>query len=188
MNHIIKAVSALLILALFSIGAHAQNKVVVIPLDSSTPKTKFISLNVYADPGLNWDTRYTGGDDAGVGNHNLDVDFNFTIPPDYTNGTSMTIRVLAYARNGTGNNLCNANLSYNWRFVMRASVGIIPAAKSPVGITHVMTQDHVAEEFLFSIGGSGLLQTGDSVSFGLWANTQAPSCDLIISGVSVQYQ
>jgi len=177
-----------LILTAFSIGASAETKVVVIPMDSSTPKTKFISLNVYAEPALHIGTQvYANGIDAGVGGGGFIVDFNFTIPPDYSTGTSMTIRVLAYARNG--DTLCNAGISHNWRFVMRAGVGEISTAWSPNRINHVMTQDNVPEEFLFSfVGDSGSLQAGDSVAFGLFASGLATACDLIISGVSVQYQ
>ncbi len=45
MDHKLKAVSVLLVLALFSIGAHAHNNVVVIPLDSTPSSSKLIPGN-----------------------------------------------------------------------------------------------------------------------------------------------
>jgi hypothetical protein len=169
--------------------ALAQDKVVVVPLGDSVQQAapKFISINVYADPALNFDERYANLSDAGVGGLSLDVDFNFMLPPDYTPGTPMTIRVLAYARNSP----CNGELSANFVYVSRPGVGEVSdgtSSLSPPSINYEMMANNVPREYLFTLDNSTPLQPGDGVSFGLFGLGPVPRCDLIISGVGVYYE
>ena len=156
----------------------------------TTASPKFISLNVYADPGLNWDERFADLNDAGVGGINLDVDFNFTIPPDYTTGTPMTIRVLAYAKDST-TFPCFGELSANWVYAARADVGEISdghTSLQPQDIQFIFAAADVPKEYQFSLDSSTDLQAGDTVGFGLSGFGPATRCALVITGISVHYQ
>ena len=118
-------------------------------LDPRFDGQKFISIDVFTDPGFNFDERYA---QVGVGGLNLDVDYNFTVPPDYTPGTAVTIRVLA-AASGATSFPCNGQLSVNYARVNRP--GIAPVNPGPVlgppAILHIMSAASVAAEYLFTL-------------------------------------
>lgn len=159
-------------------------------VDTQIAATKFLSLNVYADPALNFDDRWHNQNDAGVGGLNLDVDFNFTIPPDYTTGTPMTIRVLGYARNATSFP-CNGELSANWVYAARPNLpelGYSHQSLQPQKILYVFSDANVPREYLFTLDGTTDLRAGDSVGFGLAGLGPFTRCELVISGASVLYE
>lgn len=144
---------------------------------------KVLSLNVYANPDINFvEDVYGDNGDAGVGGLNVDVDWNFTVPPDHTAGTPMTVRVLAYSRTAT---TCNGDISANSTFVARAGASPLSAGLTPANIPRVFTAARVPQEYIFTLGGS--LRAGDAVSFGLFALAPSPRCDLVITGMSILY-
>jgi hypothetical protein len=147
---------------------------------------KFISLNVYANPDINF-TEDVYGDlnDAGVGGLNVDVNYNFTVPPDYTAGTPLTVRVLAYSRTAT---TCNGDIEVNSVYATRVGVGKVDATLSPAAINAVFTAADIPQEYAFTLNpGVAGLQSGDAVSFGLFAFAPMPRCDLVITGAAVYY-
>lgn len=150
--------------------------------------TKFLSINVYADPALNFDDRYANLSDSGVGGLNVDVDFNFTIPPDYTTGTPLRLRLLAYSRNAP----CQVALLPNWTFISRADVGNVSDGTSSLIADDEdavsFGETHVAQEWWYSIDSSTPLEPGDAVGFGVFSSSSGTFCDLIVTGASVYYE
>ncbi len=157
--------------------------------DAQRAATKFLSLNIYADPGLNFDERWADLADSGVGGLNVDLDFNFTIPPDYTSGTPMTVRLLAYARDSTSFP-CNGELSAGWVYVGRPDVsqGGVGGSVGPVEILYVFTDNNVPKEYLFTLDSTTGLRPGDSVGFGIFGLGPATRCSLVVSGASILYR
>lgn len=147
---------------------------------------KFISLDVYANPDLNF-TEDVYGDlvDAGVGGLNVDLNYNFTIPPDYTADSPLTLRLLAYSRTAT---TCNGDIERNSVYAARAGSGPLAPSLTPAANRHVFTGADVAHEYVFTIApGAAGLRAGDAVSFGVFSLSPAPRCDLVITGASVSY-
>ncbi|HJR93713.1 MAG TPA: S-layer homology domain-containing protein [Acidimicrobiia bacterium] len=155
--------------------------------EAETDATKFISLNVFSNPDINFtETAYSDLNDAGVGGINLDVDYNFTLPPDYTPGTPLTVRLLAYSRTAS---TCNGDLSSNSVTAWRAGSGQVGSTSlTPADIPMVFTGDDVPEEYFFTIASSNALQPGDAVTFGIFGLAAAPRCELIITGAAVYYE
>ena len=148
-----------------------------------------LSLNVFSDPGLNFDGREANLNDAGVGGLNLDVEYNFTIPPDYTAGTPLTVRVLAYARS-VSSFPCNGGLGVSFVYAARADAGEISDGTSslqPSNLLHVFTAPNVHHEYAFTLDTSGGFQAGDAVTFGLFGEAPGTACNVYVTGLSILY-
>ena len=88
----------LMISCFFVSYATAQDKVVVIPLDSNSSLSQLDWINInpfsaYLDNGANFHLGYSGGIHLpNSGNPNFDV--GFTVPPNYKPGTRFILYVL----------------------------------------------------------------------------------------------
>ncbi len=145
---------------------------------------KFISLNVFANPHYNFEEDvYADLIDSGVGGLNVDLAYNFTVPPDYTAGSPLVVRLLAYSRTAT---TCNGDIGSNAIYATRADVGRVDTALTPASVDRVFTVADVPQEYLFTIQGTEL-QAGDAVTFGVFGFAPLPRCDLVITGAAVYY-
>ncbi len=163
---------------------------------------KFINVNIFG-AFLVGGTFFNAGFGANAGMRLPDssapqFSLGFTIPPDYTPGTDMTVRFLWHTP-ATG---CGIELDPNYISVARAGRTHILGASATDGLTMVggtvlnapatANQTSAKDMTINSPSAATNLQPGDSVIFGLFrpsgAGTDTCANYLAIHGVSVSYQ
>ena len=161
---------------------------------------KFINLNPYGAL-LDGATISTGyGPFAGIhvpDSGSPDFAFGFTIPPDYTPGTPLTVRLTWH----TSSTSCGIRLRPNFISVARAgrthivgasvSTGLDPVGGETLDAPARSNQSSAKEYTITSPDADTDLEPGDSIIFGLyrWTSSSDDTCtsDLVIQGVQVTY-
>lgn len=142
---------------------------------------KFLPLNVYSDPGLNFNSpTFADLNDMGAGSQ--DVDYNLTLPPDYTAGTDLTLRVLAYSRDP----LCTARVSRSWTMAVSPGKASTRPTVEPTTIERPVTSADVTELFEFTINGDGL-EPLDGLGFGLFWSGGLGRCPMVYAALGLLY-
>lgn len=158
-------------------------------VDDATELAKHIQINVFGEADTNFpSTKYDGLADLGV--QSQDVDFSFSLPPDYTAGSDIGLRVTAYSPPAEAP--CSATLRYNWgtafrsgeadtNFAFRADDG---SESQLVSETKTMATGRIAQVWQYTFAGDNL-RPFDAAGFGLfWQG----GCAMIISGVILTYE
>ncbi len=142
---------------------------------------KFLPINVYADAGLSSASPVFGSnDDMGIGTQF--PSYNVTLPPDYTAGTDLTLRVLAYSPDAS----CTARVSADWIMAVRAGQTSIQPSFGPSAIEMPIADADVTELFEFTIGGDGL-EPLDGLGFGLFRSGGAGQCQMVFAALGLVY-
>lgn len=118
---------------------------------------------------------------------NVDLDLNFTVPPDYTAGTPLDVTMLAYSRIAP----CGVNLKSNWVYAARArspELSDETASPSEIGVDATFTSTDIAEVFTYQLDPAAGFEPGDTISFGVSSSVVGTFCDLVVTGVIIQYE
>lgn len=181
-------------------AAEATTSLAELQVDRPASVARFININPYGVL-LEGGTFNTGfGAFAGIALPNEgtpNISFGFTVPPDYTPGTAIIIRVIWHSPSTN----CGIELRPNYISVARAGRTHIQGAGASSGLsavggtvlnTSAVANRSEAKDYLItSPDGATELRPGDSVIVGLFrsaaASTDTCPGSLVIQGISVIY-